>query len=328
MIKNEEVQKGYLSDDLPLQALHEACEIAINVITGNLEPPVYVEDFIADATIIQLSGEDYAIHATQAVAQTVLTPDWLIEQMVKEKNIGLLVAVSRLSGGMVNMKKLEEEQKEKDFQYQEKVDNLETKLQTTNETYERRNNEERRKNDELNQKNQIMQNELKNVLSRQEKIEKDCLNWKEIANDLKYENEILRSNMDIMLVEHGNRDDADVTLRALHHETDLLLHRLTTQKKKIMQPVNVLREDNTRLAKSFQKERRNSVIAIGKNVDLELQLSERDHMIHRLKDELRNITNERDRLIKFTIDALGRDQLVGALSSPEVKRSWAVSRGK
>ena len=97
---------------------------------------------------------------------------------------------------------------------------------------------------------------------------------KQQLKELQIENETLRAHMQLM-----SQCDVDKTLRELHHETDLLSHRLSRQKKKIMQPVQSLKEDNTRLYESFQTQRRRSVVAVGRVAELELALNGRDTVV-------------------------------------------------
>ena len=143
---------------------------------------------------------------------------------------------------------------------------------------------------------------------------------------MKMETVRLNNQIELFLGDSGNRDDVDKTMRELHHETDLLAHRLSRQKARVMEPIHILQEDNKTLIQKFESERRSSVVATSKVAELEIELMEKDATIDELHAALKNVQNERDRMLLFTIEALGKEKLASALGSQHVKQNWAKSK--
>ena len=76
-----------------------ACAAAIEKVTGHHVPPVHVEDFIANPKIVHLLNNE-SINCTQTIAHTLLTPEWLCDTILQERNTSLLIAVARLAGNL------------------------------------------------------------------------------------------------------------------------------------------------------------------------------------------------------------------------------------
>jgi chromosome segregation ATPase len=340
-----------------------ACAAAIEKVTGHHVPPVHVEDFIANPKIVHLLNNE-SINCTQTIAHTLLTPEWLCDTILQERNTSLLIAVARLAG---NLNATREEQDQQAFQetrelaieYERQIVVL---TNQKNETMERANREVERltttnaeheqqmadQASHLMKQNRALADQLTttnaeheqqmedqaNHLMRQHRALKDQLKHLQMKYEqsqnrnrsMKMETVRLNNQIELFLGDSGNRDDVDKTMRELHHETDLLAHRLSRQKARVMEPIHILQEDNKTLIQKFESERRSSVSATSKVAELEIELMEKDATLDELHAALKNVQNERDRMLLFTIEALGKEKLASALGSPHVKQQWAKSK--
>lgn len=300
-----------LPTGVDITVLEASCERAIQKITAMLDPPIQVEDFLAHQILIKLMGDVPQIQLTKDLAQTSLTPFWLAEFVLKSKNISLMVAIVRLAGNANGDTNLSEKNTTE-------ISELESTHALLHQELQNVQHEQQQSTIDLKaiqQKNKTLEAQVESVHSMEAQM-----------NSLKQENEELRAQLNHVLGEFGLRNDADQTLRDLHQETDRLHYRLSKQKKQVMQPIQHLKEDNNRLAENFAVERRSSMKHISRVAELEMALGSRDATIDSLNAQLRNVKGERDKMLQFTVDALGKKQLKDALNSGKVRLSWAKSR--
>jgi len=311
-----------------------ACAAAIEKVTGHHVPPVHVEDFIANPKIVHLLNNE-SISCTQTIAHTLLTPEWLCDTILQERNTSLLIAVARLAGNLNATRQEQDQQvfqetRELAIEYERQIVVL---TNQKNETMERANREVERLTTTNAEHEQQMEDQA-NHLMRQHRALKDQLKHLQMKYEqsqnrnrsMKMETVRLNNQIELFLGDSGNRDDVDKTMRELHHETDLLAHRLSRQKARVMEPIHILQEDNKTLIQKFESERRSSVSATSKVAELEIELMEKDATLDELHAALKNVQNERDRMLLFTIEALGKEKLASALGSPHVKQQWAKSK--
>lgn len=310
------------------------CAAAIEKVTGHLVPPVHVEDFIANPKIVHLLNNE-SINCTQTIAQTLLTPEWLCDTILQERNTSLLIVVARLAGSL-NATKQEQDQQtfqettELAMEYERQIIVL---TNQKNETMERASREIERLTTTNAEHEQQMANQASHLMKQNRALNDQLkhlqMNYEQSQNrnrSMKMETVRLNNQIELFLGDSGNRDDVDKTMRELHHETDLLAHRLSRQKARVMEPIHILQEDNKTLIQKFESERRSSVVATSKVAELEIELMEKDATIDELHAALKNVQNERDRMLLFTIEALGKEKLASALGSQHVKQNWAKSK--
>ena len=308
------------------EALDTACMNAISKICGHLDPPIYVEDFMANSKIVKFMGTAHHIELSQKVAQQPLNFKWLREFLLSTRNTRLMVAIARLSGeiggsggghSVVDVSEMDTMQGLLEIAEQE----CKQAVQET-EMSKQQSIEDLREMNKLENQNMLLQQQL-------ETTEEKLLNYDNMKLELeqtKQDNEATRCRLEQVMSEFGLRSDADKTMKELHSETDRLHFRLSKQKQQVMQPIEHLREDNKILAENFASERRSSVVAHSQVAELEMALGDRDAAIDGLRAELRIVAKERDNLVAFTVELLGKDQLKDALRDTKVRTSWAKSK--
>jgi chromosome segregation ATPase len=315
------------------EALDTACMNAISKICGHLEPPIYVEDFMANSKIVKFMGTAHHINLTREVAQQPLNFKWLREFLLSTRNTRLMVAIARLSGeiggsgghSVVDVSEMETMQGLLEIAEQE----CKHAIQETEMS-------KKQSSEELHDlKDKVYSFENQNMLLQQqlETTEEKLLNHRTQVDNMRLElertkqdHETTRFRLEQVMSEFGLRSDADKTMRELHSETNRLHFRLSKQKQQVMQPIEHLREDNRLLAENFVSERRSSVVAHSQVAELEMALGDRDAAIDGLRAELRIVAKERDNLVAFTVELLGKDQLKDALRDTKVRTSWAKSK--
>jgi hypothetical protein len=129
----------------------------------------------------------------------------------------------------------------------------------------------------------------------------------------------------------GSSDLTDVAsgaLDKLQSETGRLHFRLSKQKKDVIPQLDWLREDNAALADKCATAttalRRSEQLSI----ELGQQLGEREQRLERTEERVASLEREREALLKFMVEALGRDELSRALSQPSVRSSIVLASGR